>query len=158
MKHKFYTRWLFNLWPPFLFTGIHLTKISKDFRQISVKLSLRFWNANYVGTQYGGSIFSMADPFYMIMLIENLGRDYTVWDKSSTIRFLKPGRTNLLADFQLTEEDLALIRSEIEEHGKVNWERTVKIKDTHDEVIAEVDKIISIKRKKIQDIQDRVTK
>jgi len=76
-----------NVWPPFLGAGIRVTRLQPDWRAIDVEMKLRFWNANFVGTHYGGSLYSMTDPFYMLMLIENLGRDYIVWDKSASIRF-----------------------------------------------------------------------
>lgn len=79
---------LINFWPPFIGTGIRVKSISKDFTDITVELKLRFWNKNYVGTQFGGSIYAMTDPFYMLILMENLGREYIVWDKAANIRFL----------------------------------------------------------------------
>ena len=123
--------------------------MTKDFRHIIARLKLRFWNANFVGTQYGGLIFSMTDPFYMIMLIQNLGEEYVVWDKSAHIKYIKPGRTDLTADFHLTEEDLKLIREHIQENGRMEWKRKVEIKDLQGDIVAEVEKVISIKKKKI---------
>ena len=78
-----------NLWPPFLFTGIHVTRITPDYRQIDVELRLRPWNRNYVGTHFGGSLFAMTDPFWMLGLLHILGRDYYVWDRAGAIDFLK---------------------------------------------------------------------
>lgn len=139
---------VWNLWPPFFFSGIKITKRSKDFRHFTVKLKLRFWNANYVGTQYGGSIFSMTDPFYMIMLMHNLGKDFVVWDKSATIRYKKPGKSDLWAEFNLSEQDLDEIRHTIENQGYMHWIRLIEIKDNNQEIVAEVEKVISIKPKK----------
>jgi len=139
---------LWNFWPPFFFTGIKIVKVSVDYRHIAVRLKLRFWNANYVGTQYGGAMFSMADPFYMLMLIKNLGSEYTVWDKSAQIRYLKPGRSDLTAEFHLSEEDLTSIRKTVQEQGRMDWVRKVILKDTHGEEIAEVEKVINIKMRK----------
>lgn len=139
---------VWNLWPPFFFSGIKIVKRAKDFRHFTVKLKLRFWNANYVGTQYGGSIFSMTDPFYMIMLMHNLGKDFVVWDKSATIRYIKPGKSDLWAEFNLTEKDLDEIRHTIENQGYMHWIRLIEIKDNHQEIVAEVEKVISIKPKK----------
>lgn len=136
-----------NFWPPLFGAGIRVTQLSKDLRSVRVKLKKRFWNANYVGTQYGGSMFSMTDPFYMLMLIENLGPDYIVWDKATTIRYLKPGRTELTATFQLSEEDLEAIRATVAQQGKIEWERKVEILDAQGQVVAEVEKRISIKRR-----------
>lgn len=147
MNIRSYLLSVWNFWPPFLFSGIKILKRAKDFRHITVQLKLRFWTANYVGTQYGGSMFSMADPFYMIMLIKNLGPSYIVWDKAATIRYRKPGKTDLIAEFLLTEEELEHIRHTVNEQGFINWCKTVEIKDRHLEVVAEVDKVISIKPK-----------
>lgn len=139
-----------NLWPPFLFSGIKIVKLSKDFRCIQVKLKHRFWNANYVGTQFGGSIFAMADPFYMLMLIENLGPEYVVWDKATSIAFVKPGRTDLITEFTLTDDDLAAIREAVADTGRLEWKRAIDIRDISGELIAHIDKTISIKKKKEQ--------
>lgn len=138
---------LMNFWPPFFFTGIKIEKISKDYRHIQVKLKLRFWNANILGTQYGGSIYSMADPFYMAMLMKNLGPKYSIWDKSACIRFLKPGRFDLYAEFILSEEDIDAIHKNLEDNQKLEWTRKIDIKDKEGTLIAEVDKVISIKKK-----------
>jgi hypothetical protein len=55
-----------------------------------VEMKLRRRNANYVDTHYGGSLYSMTDPFYMGMLIESVGPDYIVWDKGASIGWLPP--------------------------------------------------------------------
>jgi len=97
-------RLLLNLYPPFLGTGICVKKISEDFREILVEMRLGWYNRNYVNTHFGGSIYAMTDPFYMLMLIKNLGDEYIVWDKSATVDFVKPGRGTVFAHFILTEE------------------------------------------------------
>jgi acyl-coenzyme A thioesterase PaaI-like protein len=148
---KLPVRWIFKLWNfwfPFLGAGITLHKVSDDLRFVQTRLRLRFWNQNYVGTQYGGSMFSMTDPIYMVMLIQNLGSDYIVWDKAATIRYLKPGKTDVFADFRLTEEILNQIRETVEAQGKMDWTTTVQIKDKNGELIAEVDKVLYIRKKK----------
>ena len=94
---KRHMRHIMNLWAPFLGAGIRVTRLQPDWRAIDVEMKMRFWNANFVGTHYGGSLYSMTDPFYMLMLIENLGRDYIVWDKSASIRFRKPGKGKMRA-------------------------------------------------------------
>ena len=91
-------------------------------------MKLRRWNSNYVGTHYGGSLYSMADPFYMLMLIENLGSDYIVWDKSATIRFKKPGRGKVTAAFRLSDEQLEQIREALKRAEKIDRIFTVEIR------------------------------
>ncbi len=116
---KRHMRHVMNFWPPFLGAGIRVTRLQPDWRAIDVEMKLRFWNANFVGTHYGGSLYSMADPFYMLMLIENLGRDYIVWDKSASIRFRKPGKGKMLASFRLSEEQIEAIRQQLQTQEKV---------------------------------------
>lgn len=138
---------IINFWPPFVGAGIHIDHVSKDFMEVDVSLKLRFWNRNYVGTAYGGSLYSMADPFYMLMLINLLGKGYIVWDKGATIRFKRPGTTKVCAQFRLTPEQLAGFKEELKGKNKIEPILTVYIKDEEGNVIAEVDKTLYIKKK-----------
>ncbi len=72
------------------------------------------WNRNYMGVQFGGSLFALTDPFYMIMLATNLGPEFVVWDKAASIRYKKPGLGRVRAEFRLSEKRLAEIRKELE--------------------------------------------
>jgi len=112
-------------------------------------MKLRWWNRNYVGTHYGGSLYSMADPFFMVMLIENLGKDYIVWDKSATIRFKKPGRGTVSASFRLSEPQIREIKQALNSHEKEKIERvfTVEVKDESGSVVAQIEKLLHIRRK-----------
>lgn len=148
MKIKKSTLFKFwNFWPPFFFSGIKIVNVSDDYLHVLVRLKLRFWNANYVGTQYGGLMFSMTDPFYMVMLIQNLGQEYIVWDKSACINYLKPGKTDVTAEFTLTNEDLSEIRRALETQSSMDWQRNVEVKDKNGVVVALVNKVIYIKKK-----------
>jgi acyl-coenzyme A thioesterase PaaI-like protein len=104
-------RWI-NLWPPFLGAGIRVKRIAPDMKAVDVEMKLRWWNANYVGTHFGGSLFAMTDAFYMLMLMTQLGRDYIVWDKAATIRYKKPGRGKVRAEFRLSDAQIEDIREE----------------------------------------------
>ena len=137
---------LINFWLPLWGAGIRVTHISKDLREINVELKHRPWTLNYVRTQYGGSIFSMTDPFFMLMLIENLGRDYIVWDQSASIRFKKPGRTKLKCAFRLSEEQLNEIRSEVDLQGKIVKPFQIEVMDMQGEVVASIEKNIHIRK------------
>jgi acyl-coenzyme A thioesterase PaaI-like protein len=79
-------------WPPFLGAGIRVRSFADDFREAVVELKMGRFNRNYVGTHFGGSLYAMTDPFFMIMLLHNLGGDYLVWDKSGSIEYVAPGR------------------------------------------------------------------
>ena len=144
---KRHLRRLMNLWPPFLGAGIRVKRLDRDWRAVEVEMKLRFWNSNYVGTHYGGSLYSMTDPFYMLMLIENLGRDYVVWDKAATIRFRKPGSGTMRASFRLSEEQLNEIREGLKIEDKVEPVFTVEVKDEAGTVVAEVEKRLHVRKR-----------
>jgi len=144
---KRYTRTFLNIWPPFLGAGIRITRLASDWKEIDVEMKLRWWNSNYVGTHYGGSLYSMADPFFMVMLIENLGKDYIVWDKAANIRFKKPGRGKVTASFRLTEEQIGVIRHALDSQPKIERVFTVEVKNESGDVVAEVEKLLHIRKK-----------
>jgi acyl-coenzyme A thioesterase PaaI-like protein len=138
---------LLNLWPPYLGAGVRVVRMALDRNLIEVEMKLRFWNRNYVGTQFGGSLYSMTDPFYMLILIETLGPDYIVWDKAATIRFKRPGRGRVSARFHVPAERLEQIRRETDDSGKTEQRFDVQVIDDTGQVIAEVEKVLSVRRK-----------
>jgi hypothetical protein len=136
-----------NFWPPFFGMGIKVKRVTEDFTQIDVEMKLHVWNQNYVGTQFGGALYSMCDPFFMIILMHKLGRDYIVWDKAANIRFKKPGRGTVRATFHIPEEKIEELRKLADTTPKVEPTFQVSIIDEQGVVIAEVDKLLYIKRK-----------
>ena len=116
-------------------------------KAIDVEMKLRFWNANYVGTHFGGSLFAMTDPFYMLMLMANLGGDYIVWDKAATIRYRKPGKGKVRAEFRLSDAQLADIREKLETLPKYEPVFTVEVKDEAGGAIAQVEKVLHVRKK-----------
>ncbi|MGE3319686.1 MAG: DUF4442 domain-containing protein [Candidatus Berkiella sp.] len=146
MTKNFLLRWI-NFWPPFLGAGIRVKHIAKDFTRIEVEMKLCFWNKNYVGTQFGGTLYAMVDPFYMLILMENLGKNYIVWDKAATIRFENPGRGKVHATFYLSKEQIDEVRQRADREGKIEPVFTVEIRDDNDILIASVDKTLYIRRK-----------
>jgi len=136
-----------NFWPPLLGAGIRVKRISPDMKAIDVEMKLRWWNANYVGTHFGGSLYAMTDGFYMLMLIANLGRDYIVWDKAASIRYRKPGKGTMLAEFRLTDAQLDDIREQLKTFPKYEAVFNVEVKDEQGTVIAEVQKTIHVRLK-----------
>ena len=138
---------LINLWPPYLGAGVRVKRIAPDFRSIEVEMKLRFWNKNYVGTHFGGSLYAMTDPFIMLMLLENLGREYIVWDKAAAIRFKKPGKGRVHARFELTPQQIEEIRTQADSQPKTEPVFKVFVTDEEGDVVAEVDKTLYVRRK-----------
>ena len=142
------SRLLMNLWPPFLFSGIRVTELSEDFRYVRVELRQHWYNRNYVGTHFGGSLFAMADPFRMIPLLRVLGSEYIVWDQASEIEFLKPGRGTVSAEFVLDDAVLAEIRAATDGDEKYLRSFETELRYAECETIARVRKQVYIRRKR----------
>ena len=137
-----------NIWPPFLASGIHVEEISANWRYVRVALHKRPLANNYVGTLFGGSLFSMTDPFWMIMVLRALGPGYVVWDKAAEIEFVSPGKATVVAEFRLTDEHLAQLREAAADGSKVlRWFDTDV--HTHDgTLVARVRKQLYVRRKR----------
>ena len=140
-------RRILNLWPPFLFAGIRVMEIGEDWRSARVRLRMHAWNRNYVGSHFGGSLFAMCDPFWMLLSLHALGPDYIVWDKAGEIEFVKPGKGTVEARFELDDAALDEIHAATANGEKaLRWfENTVT--DTEGEVVARVRKQLYVRRK-----------
>jgi hypothetical protein len=141
LKTRLY-RWGFNFYPAYRGTGAWITYIASDWREVRVKLPLSWQTRNYVGTIFGGSIYAAVDPFYMIMLIKNLGPEYVVWDKAAVVRFKKPGESTLYAHFTLDESELQRIKDELKSSPKLDRIFHIVLTNAAGEVCAWVEKTI----------------
>ena len=141
-------RRLLNIWPPFRAAGIRVREIAPDFRSATVELRMKLLNRNFVGTHFGGSLFAMTDPFFMIMMMKILGPEYLVWDKMGTVRFLKPARGTVVARFRIPEERIAEAKAATESGEKHEPKFRVEIVDGEGVTVADVEKTLYIRRKK----------
>lgn len=136
-----------NLWPPFWGAGINITHISDDFRAVDVNLKLRWWNKNANRTQYGGSIFSLTDPIYALMLIGILGHEYYVWDKQADINFLKPGSSDLNAHFIISDDCVRWIKQQTADGDKCFPEFVVNVMNADGDTVATVKRVLYVRKK-----------
>ena len=140
------SRRLLSLFAPYLGAGVRV-RVSPDLRTFEVRMKLRWWNRNYVGTHFGGSLYSMCDPFFMLILLEALGRDYIVWDKAASIDFISPGKGPVYAEFSIDEALLDEIRRHTEGGEKYLPHLKVQIHDGSGTLVARVDKTLYVRRK-----------
>jgi acyl-coenzyme A thioesterase PaaI-like protein len=141
------SRWLFNCWPPFLFAGIRVLDIAPDWSHIRVRLRRHWFNSNFVGTHFGGSLFAMTDPFWMIPLIHRLGPDYLVWDQAATIDFIKARREDVFAEFSLDEALVDRIRQDAADGEKHLYWFDTEVKTGSGELVARTRKQIYVRLK-----------
>ena len=140
-------RRLMNVWPPFLFSGIRVLAIGADWRSARVVLRRRWFNRNDVDVHFGGSLFAMTDPFWMILIGECLGRDYRVWDQAATIDFIVPGRSDVTCDFAVSEAVLDELRAAAADGSKVLRWFDCEIKAADGSLVARVRKQLHVRLK-----------
>lgn len=136
-----------NLYPPYLGAGVKVDYISEDWKELHVSMTLRWYNKNYVGTHFGGSLYSMVDPHLMLLFIQLLGNDYMVWDKSSSIEFVKASKKKVTAIIKISDDDLEKIRRNTENGDKYFSTFLIKIKDEDNDLVARVEKVIYFRKK-----------
>lgn len=141
----------FNFFPAYRGTGARVVFISDDYREIKIKIPLSWRTRNYVGTIYGGSMYAGIDPIYMLMLMKNLGKNYIVWNKAATIRFKRPGKETLFADFKLTANELSEIREILKTNESVDRIYNVELKDKKGKIYCLIEKTLYIANKRKND-------
>ena len=143
-RESFKTWWFrqfLNWYPMYFGTGGKILFWSSDYQEVYIRLRRNIWTYNYVGTIFGGSMFSATDPFYMVMLLKVLGNRYVVWDKAASIRFRKPGRQTLYARFELTQERIDAIRQEVAVNHQTEQTFVVQWLDKEGVVHAELERL-----------------
>ncbi|MGC3964931.1 MAG: DUF4442 domain-containing protein [Rhodocyclaceae bacterium] len=138
---------LVNLWPPFLVNSIRIVKLDDDWNHATVRMRLRPWNRNYMGVHFGGNLFAMTDPMWMLLLLHRLGKDYYVWDKAGEIDFIAPGKTDVFAHFALEESEVNDIRAAAANGEKVLHWFSVDVVTAQGEVVARVRKQVYVRLK-----------
>jgi hypothetical protein len=138
---------MLNLFPTYRRTGGRAIFIATDLSDVHIRLKLGWGTKNYVGTMFGGSLASAADPIYMIQLMRILGNEYVVWDKSSSIRFKRPGDRTLYIRFLITDELLASIKERVLTEQEFDIELSTDWVDKEGTVYATVGKVLYIASK-----------
>jgi acyl-coenzyme A thioesterase PaaI-like protein len=141
-------RVMFNISPMYRRSCGKLFFVSDDLYVVKVKIPLNYKNRNYVGSMFGGSLFSATDPIYMIQLMNILGSDYVVWDKSTDIRFRRPAYKNAFVTFEFTKEEIEKIIERVKVENAIDIVKQLYITDGKETVFTELDKTIYISTKK----------
>ena len=152
--------WAINFWPPIFGAGIRVKVLSPDLTDVLVTMKQRFWNTSFVSRHFGGSLYVMTDPFYMIMLLEVLGKGHSVIDKAASIRYLKAARGKVSARFKLTENEIKKIMLKLESSEKpIDWTFDIPIICEKGSTVAIVNKTLSLKkviRQKLKKPKDKL--
>lgn len=138
---------LLNFYPPYFFTGIKVVSVSPDRTEIKVQMALRFYNQNAYGTHFGGSLYSMVDPFYALLLWYHLGDNYEIWDKSAKIDYLRPGRDTVFANFVLSQDEISRIKATLITEKDIEPTYKIIVSDKDNKEVAKIEKTLSIRSK-----------
>ena len=147
-----------NTYAPYIGAGIKIEHINLDQGLCVVSMGLNSLNKNIVGTQFGGSLYSMVDPFYMLMLMHQLGSSYVVWDKSSHIEFVAPGNSKVTARMKIPSDEIKTIQDLAKDGEPVFREYKVDIVDEQQKIIATVTKTIYIRLRKYSKSKDQINR
>jgi acyl-coenzyme A thioesterase PaaI-like protein len=137
-----WTRRAFNIWPCIWCTGSTIKFLSGDFKELHVQLKLNIRTRNRVGTVYGGSIYSSIDPYFMLLMMDILGRDYVVWDKGASVKFIRPITGKVKCRFLIPDELVEKVKSEIAANGQYVFEMPLQYEDGEGKVYATFTKTI----------------
>lgn len=139
------TKAFLNLYSPYVGAGVKVLEVNYDEGFIKVSMPLTWRNKNIVGTQFGGSLYSMTDPFFMTLLMQKLGSDYVVWDKSAHIDFVKAGTSDVFATFQIDHQEIETVKELAKDGAAVFRDYEVDIVDAKGEIVAKVKKTLYIR-------------
>ena len=139
-------KWALMLYSPYLGAGVRLKELSKNYDRIVVEMKQRFWNTNYVGVHFGGSLYAMCDPFFMFLLMKRLGPSYIVWDQAGSIEFVRPGQGKVRAEFSLDQSRLDEIKARVEKDRKSIETFYVSVMDEKNRVVSRVEKKIYVRK------------
>ncbi|AUP79315.1 DUF4442 domain-containing protein [Flavivirga eckloniae] len=137
-------KYAFNWSPMYRRTTGRIIEVSNNLLYVKIAIPLSIKNKNYVGSIFGGSLFSATDPIYMIQLMNTLGDNYIVWDKDATIKYKRPAKEHVYAEFSFLPEEINHIKSEVAKNGELNLTKTSNIINKENIVIAEVIKTIYV--------------
>ncbi len=118
------------------YTGASIFPKLVDSSTVRVEMPLVPNNTNIVGTHFGGSLYSMTDPWFMFLLIKKLGGNYIVWDKSARVDFIRPGEGTVSATFSLSDAEADSVRAEVASKRKSTRLYTVDIVDERQNTVA----------------------
>lgn len=150
-------KWGFNLSPMYRRSTARILTVTKDLHKITIRIKLSYKNKNYMGTMFGGSMFSAVDPIPMVQLIHLLGNKFVVWDKSAEILFKRPGNENMYADFEFSEEEILEIKTNVSRENEVLIiKKTSLTNQNKTKVFCEVNKTIYIANKEFYQAKKKV--
>ncbi|MFE3952973.1 DUF4442 domain-containing protein [Nocardia sp. NPDC059091] len=139
-------RLIMSAYPPLLFAGVRVAHIADDWTSVRATHRVRPWNWNPNRSAFGGTLYSMTDPFFGIMARGQLGRGYRVWTSAASIEFIAPGREMVTASMSLPSDHVAVIRDATSDGGKSITTHTTDIVSDQGVLVARATQQLYVRR------------
>lgn len=139
-------KWIW-LYPPYIGTGISVRSVNQDATSYTIQMKKRWFNSNAYGTHFGGSLYSMVDPFFVFAAASYFGEDYILWDKRASIHYVSPGKGTVTTVIGITHTKLEEMKTIVDRDGKALFDFETTITESDGRVVAEVSKQIYIRKK-----------
>ena len=134
-------------YPPYIGTGVRITHVNDSATSYTVEMALRWYNRNIYGSHFGGSLYSMCDPWFAFAVSAHFGKDYIIWDKSASIDYISPGKGTVRAEFSIPLSELESMKEEVDHLGKNTYTFETNVMGQDDNIVAHVVKEIYIRKK-----------
>ncbi|WP_241478971.1 DUF4442 domain-containing protein [Psychroserpens jangbogonensis] len=125
-------------------TTAKIIEVSDDLHKVVITINLNWKNRNYAGSIFAGSMLSATDPIYMIQLIQILGDNYVIWDKSVEARYKKPAKSRVFGEFIFTAEEIENIKQGVADKNEIDIIKTMHLVDAKQNKIATFNKTLYI--------------
>ncbi|HTN48480.1 MAG TPA: DUF4442 domain-containing protein [Burkholderiaceae bacterium] len=138
-------RLISNLRPAHVANGIRVEHIAPDWRSVTVALRPR--GALGPGPAHSGAaLYAMADAFPALMVQQQLGPEFLVWDRAGSVELLAPARGRVWARLELGENDLQRMQRMTVDGARHLHLFPIEVRDAEGMVVARVEKMIYVRR------------
>jgi hypothetical protein len=80
----------------------------------------------------------------MLLLMEVLGKNFVVWDKAASVKFVRPITSTVKCKFLITDETIEEIKQQIDDKGEYTFDLPLVYVDDRDKVFATFSKTIYV--------------
>ncbi|TGK09712.1 DUF4442 domain-containing protein [Leptospira selangorensis] len=141
-----FNRMIRKNWPVYHRLGSRFEFVSENLLKLKVRFPFNNKTKGYNGLHFGGAIYAFVDPLYVYSLSENLGPEYLVLDTKAEIDFLKASNQDLIAETEISSEEIESIKEECKSKKKTTRIYSIEVLDPDGQKIAIVKKTIYIRK------------
>lgn len=107
---------LLQFYPMFLFLGLKI-RITKDFREVYIRIPLRFYIKNNTGVMFGAAMCTASDPF-PALLFQKIFTGTIAFTRSHKLEYMRPAKSAVEMAVKISDEDLQEVATMLDKFGK----------------------------------------